>query len=563
MSKAVSDKKVVKTLIDICISEGLREVVISPGSRNAPLTLTFAAHDELECFSIVDERSAGFFALGMAQQTGRPVALVCTSGSALLNYAPAISEAYYQNVPLVVISADRPLEWIDQADGQTIRQLGALDNFVKYSCQLPTSKNASSWHVNRVVSEAFYHCRFKLAGPVHINVPLAEPLYGKTVHAEEKQRQIKQVTSCSSIDDESIKQLSEEWGANDKVLIVAGMLQPNTEFQQILRQLSDMEQVVVLAETTSNINGDHIICGIDKTVSTITEEEVHFFKPSLLITFDGAVVSKMVKTFLRNFPAKGHWHISPVSRHLDTYKQLSTSIEAQPLEFFKQLLPHISEVKSRYRTTWLKRAERSEKHHDEYLVKNGWNDLKAYAHLASHLPKNWQIQWGNSSAIRYAQLFKAFYNNNSYSNRGTSGIDGCVSTAVGASYISEQPSLLIVGDLSFMYDSNGLWNNYLKPNLRIVVINNGGGGIFRFIPGPSDSEELETYFEASHQLNVQPLAEMYGVKYLMANNEETLNETIEQLFAPGDRPIILEIKTPAKENAGVLKSYFKRLKEEL
>ncbi|WP_439185024.1 2-succinyl-5-enolpyruvyl-6-hydroxy-3-cyclohexene-1-carboxylic-acid synthase [Carboxylicivirga taeanensis] len=563
MNKAVSDKKVVKTLIDICLSEGLREVVISPGSRNAPLTLTFAAHPDFECFSIVDERSAGFFALGIAQQTQRPVALVCTSGSALLNYAPAIAEAYYQNIPLVVLSADRPMEWIDQADGQTIRQFGALDNIVKYSCQLPTSKNASNWYVNRLVSEAFYHCQHKDAGPVHINVPLDEPLYGKTVHPEDKQRQIKQIISSSSLSDQDLNLLIEDWHKHDKVLIVAGLRKPDTKLQQTLRTLAEMEQVVVLTETTSNVNGESIVTGIDKVVSTITEDEVHFFKPSLLITFDGAVVSKMVKKFLRDYKAKEHWHISVANHHLDTYKQLTTSIEAEPADFFEKLIPQLTPVKSRYRTTWFNRVERSEKHHEEYLAKNGWNDLKVMAHIARLLPEKWQVQWGNSSAIRYAQLFNEFYNQDSFCNRGTSGIDGCVSTSVGASYISKKPTLLIVGDLSFLYDSNGLWNNYLQANLRIIVINNGGGGIFRFIPGPSDSEELETFFEASHQLNVEPLANMYGLDYLMANSEELLNESLEQLFSERNKPIILEVRTPAKENAGVLKSYFKRLKEEL
>lgn len=563
MSKAVSDKKVVKSLIDICIAEGLREVVISPGSRNAPLTLTFNSHEEFECFSIVDERSAGFFALGIAQQTGRPVALVCTSGSALLNYAPAISEAYYQNIPLVVISADRPMEWIDQADGQTIRQVGALDNFVKYSCQLPTSKNASSWYVNRLVSEAFYHCLHKQAGPVHINVPLAEPLYGKTVHPQEKQRQINQILSCRSIEKEAITALSEEWVKYDKVILVVGLHKPNERLQAIINILSEMEQVVVLTETTSNVSGDRIICGIDKVVSTIMEEEAHIYKPSLLITFDGAVVSKMLKTFLRSYPAKAHWHISLSNRHMDTYQQLSSSIEADPVEFFEQLIPHIASIKSRYRSTWLKRAERSEQHHSEYLMKSGWNDLKAFSQIAHKLPEDWQVQWGNSSAVRYAQLFTPLYNKDAFCNRGTSGIDGSVSTAVGASYITQKPTLLVVGDLSFLYDSNGLWNNYLKSNLRIIVINNGGGGIFRFIPGPSDSDELEAYFEASHQLNVRPLAEMYGLKYLYADNEQMMNDCLQELFSDSERPIILEVKTPAKENAGVLKSYFKRLKEEL
>lgn len=563
MSKAVSDKKVVKTLTDICLAEGLREVVISPGSRNAPLTLTFAANPAFECFSIVDERSAGFFALGMAQQTGRPVALVCTSGSALLNYTPAIAEAYYQNIPLVVISADRPMEWIDQADGQTIRQNGTLDNIVKYSCQLPTSKKSDNWYVNRIVSEAFYHCRYRQPGPVHINVPLDEPLYGKTVHPEEKQRLIKQVTSSGSIPKMEMDKLCEEWNQRHGILIVAGMQKPNSRLQKVLNTISEMDQVVVMTETTSNIQGINFISGIDKVVSTIREEEAHFFKPSLIITIDGAVVSKMLKQFLRDYRAKEHWHISPVNRHLDTYQQLTTSIEADPVDFFEQLLPSIQSTKSRYRTTWVNRAERSEKHHLEFVEKSGWNDFAAFKHIANNIPDDWQLQWGNSSAIRYAQLFKEFYKPESYCNRGTSGIDGSVSTAVGAAYISQKPTLLVVGDLSFIYDSNGLWNNYLRSELRIIVINNGGGGIFRFIPGPSDTEELETFFEASHELNVKPVAEMYGLNYLYADDEESLERNLSLLFGYSNKPMILEVKTPAKENAGVLKSYFKRLKEEL
>ena len=277
---------------------------------------------------ITDERSAAFFALGMAQQTGRPVALVCTSGTALLNYAPALAEAFYQNIPLIVISADRPLEWVDQGDGQTIRQVGALSNVVKFACQLPTSYGDESddWYVNRVVSEAFYHCRFVKPGPVHINMPFREPLYGKTVHAAQPQRKIQQIRSEYKLPESEIDELASVWNETDRILILAGSQTPNEELNALLRTISTMEQVVVLTETISNIHGDKIFSGIDKIVSTITEEEIHFYKPKLLITLDGAVVSKMVKTFLRDYPAKYHWHISPINHHLDTYQQLSTAI---------------------------------------------------------------------------------------------------------------------------------------------------------------------------------------------------------------------------------------------
>lgn len=563
MSKPVSDKRVVKTLVDICLAEGLREVVISPGSRNAPLTITFASYDELECFSIVDERSAAFFALGMAQQTGRPVALVCTSGSALLNYAPALAEAYYQGIPLVVISADRPMEWVDQGDGQTIRQVGALDKVVKYACNLPSYLEESNWYVSRLVSEAFYHCRYPKPGPVHINVPLREPLYGKTVHPSNGHKIISQVVAQKSLQPAQAESLAELWNKTDRILIVVGSQQPSAELNEVMNRLAGMDQVVVLSETLSNLTGEHIIKGVDKVVSTITEEEVHFYKPSILITMDGAVVSKMVKTFLRTYPAKRHWHLSEVSRHLDTYIQLTDSIEMEPVNFFNQLLPHLQSVKSRYRITWENRAKRSSDHHTEYLSKVHWSDLQAYDMLQKHVPEGWSMQWGNSAAIRYAQLFDRYHNVPNFSNRGTSGIDGSTSTAVGAAYITKKPTLLVSGDLSFLYDSNGLWNNYLPANLRIIVVNNGGGGIFRFIPGPSDTEELETYFEAKHQLSVEPLAKMYGIDYLQASNADELELALNVLFTIKETPCILEIFTPGKENAGVLKSYFKRLKEEL
>ncbi|MCU4165901.1 2-succinyl-5-enolpyruvyl-6-hydroxy-3-cyclohexene-1-carboxylic-acid synthase, partial [Carboxylicivirga caseinilyticus] len=543
MNKPVSEKKVVKTLVDICLAEGLREVVISPGSRNAPLTITFAAHPEFNCYSVVDERSAGFFALGIAQQTRKPVALVCTSGSALLNYAPAISEAYYQNIPLVVISADRPMEWIDQGDGQTIRQIGALDNVVKYSCNIPTYLEENDWYVKRLVSEAFYNCLNRKPGPVHINLPLREPLYGKTVHPTDEIRQIKQYQAEYRLSDMQVEDLSSIWNNSDRIMILVGSQFPDLKLKQVLNQLSEFEQVVVLSEVSSNISGANIVGGIDKVVATITEEEVHFFKPNLLITMDGAVVSKMVKKFLRSYPAKHHWHLSSVNRHLDTYKQLTASIESEPLDFFKQLLPNLNSKKSHFKTTWLNRRERSENHHAEYMEKIPWSDLNMFNHLQAKLPEDYMIQWGNSSAIRYAQLFEEFQKYESFCNRGTSGIDGCTSTAVGASYITQKRTLLVSGDLSFLYDSNGLWNSYLKPNLRILVFNNGGGGIFRFIPGPSDTEELETYFEAKHSLSVKPLAEMYGLDYLLAENEEELDSQLDKLFKESEKAVILEVKT--------------------
>jgi len=248
---------------------------------------------------------------------------------------------------------------------------------------------------------------------------------------------------------------------------------------------------------------------------------------------------------------------------MDTYMQLTHSIPLTLDVLLKSLLPLTEEKKPRYFDLWSNRFERSAKHHEEYLKEISWSDLKVFDLLKDYLPKRYDIHWGNSTVVRYVQLFEEFHAQTCYSNRGTSGIDGSVSTAAGACYASQKETLLVTGDLSFMYDSNGLWNNYLSSKLKIIVINNGGGGIFRFIPGPSETGYLEDYFEAGHDNSVQPLSEMYGLNYLCATNEDDLTKLLPQFFSESEKPVILEVITPKKENAKILRNYFKRLKEVL
>lgn len=561
MSTRISDNRIVQMLANLCVASGVRHAVISPGSRNAPLTIAFSALPEMKCYSVVDERSAGFFALGLAQQIQQPVALICTSGSALLNYAPAVAEAYYQGIPLLVLSADRPVEWIDQADGQTIRQQGVLVNFVKFSATLPAAIHLpdEEWHVNRLVHEALFHTRYRVPGPVHLNIPLREPLYGQTIDRPKAFRRIEAIQSEYRIDPVSLAGLLREWSSFRRVLILAGQQPQNIELSALLNRLAAMDQVVVLNESLSNLNLSHGFNCIDRLVATITTEEVLLFQPELLITFDGAVVSKMVKSFLRNNPPQNHWHISPVNHHLDTYQHLTQWIESDAVSFFRQAL--FEAATSDYRLVWQKRADRNGALHNRFMETAPWSDLKAYDELQQHLPGHIQLHVANSAPIRYVQLFEAFHGFEMYCNRGTSGIDGSSSTAAGAAAGTSRQVVLITGDLSFLYDSNALWNNYLPASFRIVVVNNGGGGIFRFIPGPSDTNAFETFFEASHRLHMQPLAQMFGFGYHQASDGEALKRALPDFFASSDRPQILEIQTPAQENAVVLKSYFKQLNE--
>jgi len=562
MSKPISEKKTVKLLTDMCVSEGIDKVVISPGSRNAPLIVSFAAIDAFECFSIVDERSAAFFALGMAQQTGKPVALVCTSGTAVLNYAPAIAEAYYQNVPLVVITADRPGEWIDQADGQTIRQEGIYSNYIKYDCSLPVDLYTpeDEWYARRMISEAFIHCRKGMAGPVHINIPLREPLYGRTVHQQKRVTPIQYIKASNGLSEDALKELVTHSHSTERIMILVGMRHPDETLTTQLNLLSQHERVIVLTESMSNSHGDSFIRCIDRIVGSLREDEGPLFRPDLLITLDGPVLSKMVKTLLRQYPPREHWHLSAAGQVVDTYQQLTRVVEADPVKVLAQLHQHLEPTKSRFRETWHRRAEVTAQIHHDYVKSLAWCDMKAFDAICMHLPKPSVIELGNSTPVRYAQFFDNFQQTQSFANRGTSGIDGCVSTAVGAAYVQNLPVVLLVGDLSFFYDSNALWNKYLSDNLKIVVINNGGGGIFRFIPGPGDTEELDEYFATAHSMTAEMIARQFNVHYLQSADEASLLTLLPDFFSH-QGPAILEVLTPMKENGKLLRNYFAMLKK--
>ncbi len=564
MSKPISDKPIVKALVELCHLHGVEQVIISPGSRNAPLIISFSGCGKFECLSIVDERSAGYFALGLARETRKPVALVCTSGTAALNYAPAVAEAYYQQIPLVVITADRPKEWINQADGQAINQPGIYSNYIRYQCTLPLSGGHADdeWFMNRMLNEAFQKCTGATPGPIHINVPMREPLYGKTVYPPKPARKIDILSGDSLLSDEAFGTLIAEIERYERVMVLTGAMHQDQQLAEALDLLAG-KNVVVLTETLSNLENEKFIGNMDRVVSTITEDEQLMFSPDLLITLDVPVLSKMIKKILRNRAPQLHWHFSNQDEITDTYQALSGVIKGNAPQILKQVAEKMEPREKRFRDTWEKRASFSKERHNQYFDKLAWCDLAMFKTLSECQFKPMQVHLGNSTPVRYAQLFNWSAGQSWYANRGTSGIDGCVSTAAGAAYASQQPVFLIVGDLSFLYDSNGLWHKYLPPSFRILVVNNSGGGIFRFIPGPTDTDELEQYFEAKHDTRCEGIASAFGLNYTACHNNEEFKQAIDNFFEPSDKPAILEVFTPNVENGKLLKKYFKYLKNEL
>lgn len=541
-----------QSIIEIFRAKGIQHIVISPGSRNAPLTIGFVNNPNFTCYSVADERCAAFFALGIAQQINKPVAVVCTSGSALLNYYPAFAEAFYSEIPLIVLSADRPKSKIDIGDGQTIRQENVFANHSVFNANLdefPSDEN--DFLINDAINTAFAK-----KGPVHINAPFEEPLYETVSELVVHPKIISSTHANNEMD--AISNYANLWNQSQKKLVLIGGLNPNEIEQKYLNLLGEDASVVVMTEVTSNVHHPNFITNIDTIITPFSEQDFLEFQPGILLTFGGMIVSKRVKAFLRKFQPREHWHIDQL-RAYDTYGCLTKHFEVTPNLFFENFFSKTIKVESNYQKELLKiRALRAEKH-AVYLSKIPFTDLKAFDCILPKLKSKSQLQISNSSPIRYAQLISINPTIEVFCNRGTSGIDGSTSTAIGAATASGKATVLIAGDIGFLYDSNALWNNYIPKNFKIILMNNGGGGIFRILPGHDETPVFNTFFETSHCLTAEHLAKMYEFEYLTASNETTLEYGLETMFAQNVKPVLLEVFTPTLENDKVLLQYFREL----
>jgi 2-succinyl-5-enolpyruvyl-6-hydroxy-3-cyclohexene-1-carboxylate synthase len=502
----------------------------------------------------------------------------------MLNYYPAISEAFYSDIPLVVLSSDRPKHLIDIGDGQTINQKYVFANHILHSANLkldlkdeknipvtedlPIMKNLedklerflgfqkdiqthNEFEINTAINTAIVS-----KGPVHINIPFDEPLYETVNKLNIEPKEIEVSTKQKPIDSYTIEECFEYWNSASRKMILVGVNEPNEIEQKWLDEIAKDDSVIVFTETTSNLHDDSFFPSIDQLLAPLTEKEQKLLQPEVLLTFGGLIVSKKIKAFLRKFQPKHHWHVDKKKAN-DTFFCLSLHIEATPNQFFEVLLPKITHyVKSDYKDIWTLVKQNRLLKHDLYLKKIPFSDFKVFDVLLKAIPINYIFQVGNSSAVRYTQLFNINKTLEVYCNRGTSGIDGSTSTAIGFAVASKKPTVFITGDLSFLYDSNGLWNNYIPSNFRIIVINNQGGGIFRILPGQKNTENFDTFFETKHDLNAKHLSKMYGFEYLTAKTDRQLKNKLQSFYSASETPKLLEIFTPRTINDEVLLKYF-------
>lgn len=554
-----SNKNNVNQLTSLLKLHDVEFAVVCPGSRNAPIVHNLNEAG-IECFPVTDERSAGFYALGMSLKIGmKPVAVCVTSGTALLNLMPAVAEAYYQHVPLIIISADRPADKIDQLDGQTLHQPNALEPHVLKSVNIPEAYTLQQHiHNNRLINEAINATQKDDGGPVHINMPLTEPLYEFTEKELFEERLI-------SVFREYNEYFFAEPIANailqtyKKPLIIIGQ---NNYSPNDLTELS--KHCVIINESLSGVQ---IISNADEIIAS--SKDIDALRPDLVIYLGSTIVSKRIKEFLRNCYCED-FVINASGALTDTFNKLTTVIQAAPETMLYRMEETLRNTEEKSGMTdfvklWNDESDRCRKQTETY--KPEYSQMAAVRDFEAKLGEarpDVTVFYANSSAVRLGNIYAPLYKRHVLCNRGVNGIEGSLSTAAGASVLLNDLTYCVIGDLSFFYDQNALWNQNLKGNLRILLLNNGGGGIFEKFEGLKGSPVRDTCVMASHNTTAEGICKQCNVKYISARNEDEYRKALEELTeAKSDRPILLEVFTDSEKDMEAVNNYYKHIKENI
>lgn len=559
-----SNKENVNILTSLLLEYGVSDAVVCPGSRNAPIVHNLSVCEAIRCRPVTDERSAAFYALGLAIATKRPTVVCVTSGSALLNVMPAVAEAAYQHVPLIVISADRPQQWIDQLDGQTIAQSDALGRFVRKAVQLPEPHNDEErWLCRRLVNEAMHLATCRQGAPVHINVPISEPLF------EFSTEQLPQLSRFNNIKRAAINDASmdmpDAFHEAKRPMIVIGQLAHGTISHETIRSLS--EKYVVMSEPLSSpsymtIHFDEAIRYIVSDNSSINDDEDDktAYYPDYVIYVGDTLVSKPARRFLRNAKAPSCL-ITPDAADIHDPLMTLTDIVECDTDSINALLASLCETpdtdeRCRFHDRWQSFLDACAAHADAYAPEySQMATVKYFEEQLADLDIDICVHYANSSAVRLACIYAQHY---VWCNRGVNGIEGSLSTAAGFSLATHDMTVCVIGDLSFFYDQNALWNSNLRGNLRIILLNNRGGGIFRQLPGLSDSPAADDLVMASHENTAQGICTQNDIGYMSAKNMDEMQIGIVTLLTrESERPMLLEVFTDSNDDVKALEKYFK------
>lgn len=548
-----SDIPNVNILTSLLISHGVRHAVVCPGSRNAPIVHNLNETSSIKCHPVTDERTAGFYAIGISQAIGmQPVVVCVTSGSALLNVAPAVAEAYYQHVPLVVVSADRPAQWVDQLDGQTIHQPNALDGNVVCSVDVSEPHDEQQhWHCNLLINKALIAAKRGLGSPVHINVQISEPLFHFNIPSLPDERKISEVGTNKNDD---FTDLTSLLAKSQRPLLVIGKM--GKKYLKPLLVDTVRQKMVTFYEPLSS--DCRFVCCFDQALKYINDDETAY-NPDFIIYIGDTLVSKRIKHFMRRCKAPCYMAMlqdkflpDPVMntryvQHISSANALLHAIEASIITQDKD----IGISRQSFLQRWNILLNRADKAVSKFRpVFSAFQVIRYFESQFNNIGMLYDIHYANSSVVRLANLCARHY---VWCNRGVNGIEGSLSTAAGFSLVTSSMVFCVIGDLSFFYDSNALSSAALCGNLRVLLVNNGCGSIFENLNGLSQSPCAKSLIGASHNHNAEGLCATYGARYLSASSENEMYKGIHDLvMSHSDKPVVLEVFTNPNIDAAML-----------
>lgn len=570
-----SNKENINIFTALLIEYGVSDAVVCPGSRNAPIVHNLSQCGAVRCHPVTDERSAGFYAVGLALATQRPTVVCVTSGTALLNLTPAVAEAFYQHVPLVVVSADRPQQWIGQLDGQTLPQHGALGNFVRKSVQLPEPvDDEQRWLCRRLVNEALHASTYRLPSPVHINVPISEPLFTFDVESLPLVRRFRVMEQPSIVG--SHGDLLERLSVEKRPLIVIGQMAMGGISADTMRELG--KYYVVFAEPLSNSSGSTVHFDEAVRIAAASKRAADYM-PSYIIYVGDTIVSKPTRRWLRRSKAPSCL-VTPDALEIHDPVMTLEDIVEMPLDDIDSLLDSFCnicrypdeyadcgalgatdtmsacvECRQDYHALWQRLLDECDERVENFIpAYSQMAAVRYFEEQLADLEMDICVHYANSSAIRLACIYAQHY---VWCNRGVNGIEGSLSTAAGFSLGTDAMTVCVIGDLSFFYDQNALWNRNVDGRLRIILLNNHGGGIFRQLPGLDKSPVADSFVGAAHDTTAQGICTQNDIGYMAAKNMDEMRIGVVTLLTrETERPMVLEVFTDPADDVRVLKDYF-------
>lgn len=548
-----SDDKLVLQLLSLLKQFNISKVVVSPGSRHFSIVHSMEKDSFFQLYSVVDERSAAFFALGLIQKSYKPVAVCCTSGTSTINYGSAVVEAFYQHLPLLLLTADRLPELLGQMEEQMFKQDDVFRNFVKYAGQLKEVKTGfDEWYCNRIINEGLLSLTSRGNGPVHLNIPIEK--HDKDTFATVHLPKVRKISRTRADVDDSSWPIFENRLKGKKILIIWGQAPPMSEsLRSSLDAFCIRYNCAILSDKTSNCSHERSIDNAFVLLKNFTIQEGVSLFPDVVITLHANYIfNGAIKGYLKRSSLKfEHWSVSPSGDVVDPFRSLTEIFEMNEAYFFRRLSSNEQKSSTSYFDSLKLISQRIQEPEVEY------SELYAIGRFLRELPRGASLHIANSAPARMTNLFVVHESNKAYCNRGVNGIDGCMSSAVGFAALADEPVFLVIGDLTFFYDMNSLWNRHLSSKLRILLLNNEGGAVMHMPMKESFASILPKHISAGHQTSARGWVESLGIKYNSAINENECISGVKWLTETGQEgPMLLEVFTKKEVDVRILKRYF-------